>query len=60
MGVVLGRLRMPPDAFWRLTLPELDAILRCAFPAAEIDRGVSRSHLSALMSRFPDHPREVP
>ncbi|RTL71910.1 MAG: phage tail assembly chaperone [Hyphomicrobiales bacterium] len=60
MGLVLGHLRMPPDVFWRLTLPELDAIIRGSFPAAEAPSGVNRSTLSALMTRFPDRPREVP
>jgi uncharacterized phage protein (TIGR02216 family) len=56
MRLVLGTLRMPPDMFWRLTLPELDAVLRGAFPDTPPVRGVSRSNLAALMARFPDSP----
>jgi uncharacterized phage protein (TIGR02216 family) len=47
----LGRLRLPPDAFWALSLPELVALIGVhdgAEPA-------TRERLAALMALFPDN-----
>lgn len=56
MGFGLGVLRLPPDAFWRMTPRELAcAIEMVAGPSLEpLDRG----SLAEMMRRFPD--KEVP
>jgi len=46
----LGHLRLPPDAFWRLSLPELTALLGASGPSAT----ATRQGLEALMTLFPD------
>jgi len=52
MTLGLGRLRLAPDRFWRLTLPELAAAARAFQPAT--DAPMVRGELAALMTRFPD------
>lgn len=51
IGFALGILRLPPDAFWRMTLRELS----CAIEAAGL-RGapLERASLDDLMRRYPD------
>ena len=52
IGFGLGVLKLPPDAFWRMTPRELAAAIE-----AVRGRGVStpgRDDLNALMRRFPD------
>jgi uncharacterized phage protein (TIGR02216 family) len=52
MGLGLGVLRLPPDAFWTATPAEMAAAARgLAGPAATPLR---RGELAALMTRFPD------
>ncbi|MFD1252739.1 MULTISPECIES: rcc01693 family protein [Devosia] len=48
----LGVLRLPPDAFWRMTPRELAA----AWGAVVGDRGapLGRADLDQMMERFPD------
>lgn len=46
----LGRLRLPPSAFWALSLPELVALIG-AHGGAE---PATRERLAALMALFPD------
>lgn len=48
----LGHLRLPPDAFWRLSLPELAALM----DAGQTPQPATRRDLQALMALFPDHP----
>lgn len=48
MALGLSRLRLPPDVFWALTLPELAAM------AGGPRGGMTRDGLEALMRRFPD------
>lgn len=50
----LGRLRLSPEAFWSLTLPELRAAAEGVFGPAIAPP--SRAALTALMRRFPDPP----
>ncbi len=55
MGLGLGLLRLPPDAFWRMTPRELAAAAHglrggTRAPAGALDR----AGLAALMARFPD------
>jgi len=57
MGIGLGLLRLSPDAFWRLTLPELAAMAELMFPA---ERAPSRRTFAELMKRFPDRELEIP
>ncbi len=52
MALGLGTLRLPPETFWRMTLPELAAAarsLRLSGPAAP-----DRNDLAALMEAYPD------
>jgi uncharacterized phage protein (TIGR02216 family) len=51
IGVGLGVLRLPPDAFWRMTPRELALAIE-----AMSGRGVplARATLQALMKRYPD------
>jgi uncharacterized phage protein (TIGR02216 family) len=52
MGFGFAVLRLPPDAFWRMTLSELAAAAAAlAPPAAE---RLARDGLERLMERFPD------
>jgi uncharacterized phage protein (TIGR02216 family) len=48
----LGHLRLTPDAFWRLSLPELKALLG----ANEVPEMAGRQALDELMALFPDAP----
>jgi len=52
MGFGLGRLRLPPDAFWRMTPRELAAAMEGVLGKAETPPG--RAALDALMDRYPD------
>ncbi|MCY0146341.1 phage tail assembly chaperone [Hoeflea sp. G2-23] len=46
----LGRLRLSPETFWRLSLPELVALI-----GSEAGPGpATRQSLNALMAQFPD------
>ena len=46
----LGHLRLSPDAFWRLSLPELTALIGAPYAPAM----ATRHGLEALMALFPD------
>jgi uncharacterized phage protein (TIGR02216 family) len=46
----LGHLRLNPDAFWRLSLPELTALIG----ATDVPPLTTRYGLQALMAQFPD------
>ncbi|MCJ8240274.1 rcc01693 family protein [Peteryoungia algae] len=50
MTLGLSRLRLSPEAFWRLSLPELSAMAGAFGQPA----GLSRGDVAALMRRFPD------
>ncbi|HRE19777.1 MAG TPA: phage tail assembly chaperone [Rhabdaerophilum sp.] len=50
----LGTLRLSPDAFWSLSLPELLAIVDAAFNRAPAIRPMMPDDLAALISRYPD------
>lgn len=52
----LGRLRLPPTAFWALSLPELVALIG-AQGGAEL---ATRERLTALMALFPDGAGQAP
>ena len=52
MALGLGALRLAPDIFWRLTLPELAAAARVLQPAG--DAAMGRSALDRLIVRYPD------
>jgi uncharacterized phage protein (TIGR02216 family) len=47
----LGKRGIAPDAFWKMSLPELDAVL---VPGAVGSSVPGRSQLVELMDRFPD------
>jgi len=48
----LGWLRLPPDAFWRMTPRELASALSALAPAHPPP--LDRATLEALVRRFPD------
>ncbi|MEI9803794.1 MAG: rcc01693 family protein [Pseudolabrys sp.] len=51
IGFGLGRLRLPPEQFWRMTPRELAyAIEAVSGRVAPLDRGA----MAQLMKRFPD------
>ena len=50
----LGHLRLPPDAFWRLSLTELNALAG----AGTRSETTTRTSLEALMALYPDRHRE--
>lgn len=53
MTLGLGRLRLAPEIFWRLTLPELAAAAR-ALDGQDAQAPMARGELEGLMRRFPD------
>jgi uncharacterized phage protein (TIGR02216 family) len=53
IGVGLGVLGLSPDAFWRMTVKELEAALRGRFGPA-LGAPPTRGDLAAMMQRFPD------
>lgn len=53
MTLGLGTLRLPPDIFWRLTLPELAAAAR-AVRGGPRAPAMRRDEFDALMTAFPD------
>lgn len=51
IGFALGILRLPPDAFWGMTLRELS----CAIDARTLSPApLERTALQSLMTRYPD------
>lgn len=53
MRAGLGQLRLSPQAFWEMTLPELNAALRGAGDAGHTE-ALTRVALDALMALYPD------
>ena len=53
MTLGLGWLRLAPEIFWRLTLPELAAAAR-ALDGQDAQAPMARGELEGLMRRFPD------
>jgi uncharacterized phage protein (TIGR02216 family) len=53
MGMGLGVLRLSPDAFWRMTLKELEAAIAGRLGPAAI-APLARGDLDAMMQQFPD------
>lgn len=51
MAIGMGVLRLPPDTFWRMTLPELSAAAGVFTKAGD---GMSRRDLRELSVLFPD------
>lgn len=56
MTLGLGQLRLSPEIFWRLTLPELAAAARASQPVRNAP--IRRGELESLMMRFPDSGEE--
>ncbi len=52
MDIGFGHLKLAPDQFWRMTLPELAAATRMTSPMQDGD--MKAEHLQGLMRRFPD------
>ncbi|MEL7542673.1 MAG: phage tail assembly chaperone [Pseudomonadota bacterium] len=57
MEIFLGQLAFTPDAFWKLSLPEVDAALVGKF-GARAPRP-TRDGLDAMMQRFPDQEPNI-
>ena len=51
MQFAFGVLRLSPQVFWSMTLPELLAVL----PQSVMQPGLSQVELGQLMRDFPDH-----
>jgi uncharacterized phage protein (TIGR02216 family) len=51
MEIGLGHLRLAPDDFWRMTLPELAAAARRGAPPQEAP---TRAAFERLLRNFPD------
>jgi uncharacterized phage protein (TIGR02216 family) len=49
-----GILALPPDAFWRLTLPEFLAALEARSGRRRAVAPLGRAEFAALLARFPD------
>lgn len=56
MTLGLGRLRLPPEIFWRLTLPELAAAARALQPPRR--NSIERASLQRLMQDYPDAEKQ--
>jgi uncharacterized phage protein (TIGR02216 family) len=54
MRAGMGRLRIPPDQFWRMTPKELAAALDGAAGRAGPSQTMGRAAFEALMARYPD------
>ncbi|MBO6634906.1 rcc01693 family protein [Parvibaculum sp.] len=52
MTLGLGTLRLAPETFWRMTLPELAAAARALRP--EMQGAMARGEFDVLMTRYPD------
>ena len=52
MAVGLGVLRLPPEAFWRMTPRELAAVIDGAGGRTLVS--LDRADFAALQARFPD------
>lgn len=52
MTLGLGTLRIAPEIFWRMTLPELAAAAHAVRP--ERQTTMRRNELRVLMERYPD------
>ena len=53
MGLGLGVLRLPPEIFWQMTLPELAAAAYALNPKMTSPH-MTRNELDLLMKQFPD------
>jgi uncharacterized phage protein (TIGR02216 family) len=56
MAFGLGRLRLPPDAFWAMTPRELAAAVEGA--VGLVATPMDRASLDGLMQRHPDAPTD--
>lgn len=52
MTLGLGTLRLAPETFWRMTLPEIAAAARAVRP--RVQAAMRRGELASMMARFPD------
>lgn len=52
----LGTLRLSPDAFWAMSLPELRAAARGMRGEFSATDPLGRQALAALIRQFPDEP----
>ncbi len=58
MEIGLGRLRLAPQDFWRMTLAELAAAARGTGLSVSDAATMARADLNRLCNAFPDHGRE--
>lgn len=52
MTLGLGTLRLTPETFWRMTLPELAAAARALRRAHAVP--IRQADIAALVARYPD------
>jgi len=55
MATGLGLLRLAPAHFWSMTPRELAAAIRGALGIAYSEGSLTRSDLTRMMQRYPDH-----
>ena len=55
MATGLGVLGLAPSHFWSMTPRELAAAFRGALGFAHTDGPLTRSDLTGMMQRYPDH-----
>jgi len=54
MRIGLGLLRLPPEQFWSMTIPELEAAVQGAFGETAPATPLERTELEMLMQLYPD------
>ncbi|MGB7431457.1 MAG: phage tail assembly chaperone [Ahrensia sp.] len=54
MAFGFGRLGLSPDAFWSMSLREMNAAIRWHLPHLGSTPGMNRTGLADLMKQFPD------
>jgi|RhiMetdeSRZDD1v2_1073273.scaffolds.fasta_scaffold598326_2 uncharacterized phage protein (TIGR02216 family) len=52
MALGLGQLKIAPEVFWRMTLPELKAA--AAGGLMQVKAAIGRAELEALIRQYPD------
>ena len=55
----LGYLKLSPDAFWNLTLRELDAAIEWSFPKQHDRKVPTTTSLETLIKTYPDNQTEI-
>ncbi len=59
MSIGLGLLQFPPEHFWSMTIPELQAAMSGSFGDGAMAAPLARKELDELMRRFPDEGETI-